>query len=39
MAIPGHVLPVAIIPLGYPDEAPRPKSLRPLEEMIRHEKF
>jgi len=39
LTIPGHVLPVAIIPLGYPDEAPRPKSLRPLEEMIRHEKF
>jgi len=39
LAIPDHVLPVTIVPLGYPDGAEPPKPLRPLEEMIRYEKF
>jgi nitroreductase len=39
LAIPENVLPVTIVPLGYPAEAPPPKSLRPLKEMIRYEKF
>ena len=39
LSIPDHVLPVTIVPLGYPDETPRRKLLRPLDEMIRYEKF
>jgi nitroreductase len=37
--VPEDVEPIAIVPLGYPDEVPGPKSLRPLDELIRHEKF
>lgn len=37
--IPENSYPITIIPLGYPDEIPEPKELRPLEEIIRHERF
>ncbi len=37
--IPENVDPIAIIPLGYPDEIPEPKELRPLEEIIHYERF
>ena len=37
--IPENIDPITIIPLGYPDEVPEPKGLRPLEEMIHYEKF
>jgi nitroreductase len=39
LAIPQHVDPIAIIPLGYPDETPETKELRPLEEIIHYETF
>lgn len=37
--IPEGFNPITIIPIGYPDEAPEPKELRPLEEMIHYERF
>lgn len=37
--IPKNVRPIAIIPLGYPDEVPLPKAMRPLKEMIHLERF
>jgi nitroreductase len=37
--IPKNVRPITIIPLGYPNEVPPPKSLRPLKEMIHLERF
>lgn len=37
--IPQNIDPITIIPLGYPDEIPEPKMLRPLEEMTCYETF
>ncbi len=37
--IPQDIDPITIIPLGYPDEIPEPKELRPLKEVIHYEKF
>ena len=37
--IPPRIRPITIIPLGYADEAPHPKALRPLKEMIHLERF
>jgi hypothetical protein len=31
--------PISLIPLGYPDERPEPKEMKPLKEMISHEAF
>ncbi len=39
LCIPLNVDPIAIIPIGYPDEMPENKELQTLEEMIHHEKF
>ena len=39
LGIPQNVEPISIIPLGYPDEIPEPKELRPIEEMIHYERF
>ncbi|MFY9559988.1 MAG: nitroreductase family protein [Terriglobales bacterium] len=37
--IPDKIRPLTIIPLGYPDEFPPPKALRPPKEMIHLERF
>ncbi len=39
LGIPQHILPITIVPLGYPNEIPEPKALRTLEEMISYETF
>lgn len=39
LGIPENFNPIAIIPLGYPDEIPQPKELQPLEEIIHYERF
>ena len=39
LGIPSNVDPISIIPLGYPDEKPKPKELRPLNDLIHHERF
>jgi len=39
LGIPKHILPITLIPLGYPDEIPEPKILRSLEDMISYETF
>ena len=36
--IPEIIDPITIIPLGYPDEIPEPKELRPLAEIIQYER-
>lgn len=35
LKIPRHLRPEALIPVGYPDEHPVPKKLKPLEELAR----
>lgn len=37
--LPAHVLPIALLPLGYPAEEPAPKTLAPLASHIHHEHF
>jgi nitroreductase len=39
LGIPQHINPITIVPLGYPDEIPEPKMIRPLEDMISYETF
>ena len=39
LEIPQNFEPITIIPLGYPDEIPKPKELRSLEEIIHYERF
>lgn len=39
LGIPQHIDPITLIPLGYPDEIPEPKMLRPIEDMISYETF
>jgi nitroreductase len=39
LGIPGHVAPISLVPLGYPDERPEPKAMKPLKEMISRDVF
>lgn len=39
LAIPPEVEPITLIPMGYPDENPAAKLVRPLSEMVCHETF
>ena len=39
LAAPAHLRPIALMPIGYPDEAPARPARRPLSELIRHERF
>ena len=39
LGIPHDIDPITIIPLGYPDESPEPKEIRPLEEIVSYEAF
>jgi nitroreductase len=39
LGIPEHVAPISLLPLGYPDESPEPKEMKPLKEMISHDSF
>jgi nitroreductase len=39
LGIPSNVDPISIIPMGYPDEKLKPKELRPLTDLIHHERF
>ena len=39
LKIPQNLDPITIVPLGYPDEVPEPKILRPVEDMISYETF
>jgi len=39
LGIPQDVDPITIIPLGYPDETPKPKTVRSLDEVIFYETF
>jgi nitroreductase len=39
LGIPQGISPVAILPLGYPNEVPGPKPLRPLKEIVHVDQF
>jgi nitroreductase len=39
LGIPKHIIPITLVPLGFPDEIPEPKILRSLEDMISYETF
>jgi nitroreductase len=39
LGMPGDVLPISILPLGYPDEVPPAKAMRPLREVVFHERY
>jgi nitroreductase len=39
LGLPEGFVPVSILPLGYPDENPQPKELRPLEVIIHFDQF
>lgn len=39
LKLPKHIIPVCIIPVGYPDQKPEPKGLRSLGNMIHNEKW
>jgi nitroreductase len=39
LKIPQGIRPVAIVPVGHPDEVPSPRSRRPLNQMVHYETF
>ena len=39
LGMPDHVAPISILPLGYPAETPEPKLLKPLSEIVTHERY
>lgn len=39
LGMPGHVLPISILPLGVPDETPAPKALKALRDIIRRDPY
>jgi nitroreductase len=39
LEMPGHMDPISLLPLGYPDERPEPKEMKPLKEIISYETF
>jgi len=39
LGLPNHVVPVAIIAIGYPDENPPPRPRKPLEEIVFYNKY
>lgn len=39
LGIPDHMKVVAVTPLGYPAEKPKPKERKPLSEIVHYEKF
>jgi len=39
LGIPGHMDPISILPLGYPDEIPEAKDFKPLNGIISYETF
>jgi nitroreductase len=39
LSVPEKILPISILPLGYPNESPKPKELRPLKEITHIDRF
>jgi len=39
LRLPEWVEPVTLVPLGFPAEIPRPKALRPLEELVHRDGY
>jgi nitroreductase len=39
MGVPGELRVVSLLTLGYPDEAPKPKDRKTLEEIVYYEKY
>ena len=34
LGLPPHIAPISILPMGYPDEAPGPKAMKPLDGIV-----
>ena len=39
LAVPEHITPITLLPLGYPDETPEPKSVRSEEVTVFYETY
>jgi nitroreductase len=39
LGVPGHIDPISLVPLGWPDERPEPKEMKPPREIISYEVF
>jgi len=39
LGLPEDVDPIVMTPLGYPDDTPRPKERKPLQELVRYERW
>jgi nitroreductase len=39
LQIPEGIRPVAIVPVGYPAESPKPRKRRPVETIVHYETF
>jgi nitroreductase len=39
LGIPPHIHPISLLPLGYPDEIPEPKGMKPFEECVSYEAY
>ena len=39
LGLPGHARPVAMIPVGYPDQSPKARKRLPLKELVHYEKW
>lgn len=39
LGLPDEVLPVIFTPLGYPDDTPQPKERKPLDELVRYDRW
>ena len=39
LCLPDHIIPIALIPLGYPDEEPEPTSRIEIEDLVHFEKW
>jgi nitroreductase len=39
LKLPSHIRPIALLPIGYPDESPSRRSRIPLSKLVHHEKW
>ncbi|RPH98273.1 MAG: nitroreductase family protein [Zetaproteobacteria bacterium] len=39
LGLPPHIAPISILPMGYPDEAPGPKAMKPLDGIVFDDRY
>ena len=39
LGLPAHIAPISILPMGYPDEAPGAKAMKPLDEIVFDDRY